>query len=719
MTMIAPSALDRRALLKSSGALVLAFALPGAREAVAAAGIAAAEAQANLTGYLMLSADGRATVLSPTSEVGQGTHTAHAAILADELGLDMAKVSVRAGLPAPAFRRGQGPMAQMSTGGSWGVRSWIDPLRKAGAQARAMLSQAAAAQWQVPVAEVSIADGEAVHGKTGRRAPLGALVEAAAKIAPPENPPLRDKSEYRYIGNAQLQRLDIPPKVTGEAKFAFDHALPGMVYACAKLVPVFRGAVERFDDGETRKVKGVIDVVAIPHGLAVVAENSWAALQGAEKLKITAKPHSLDGLDSEKISAAMKDGLAAANAPVGKSEGDVDAAFKAAATIVEADYEVPYLAHTPMEPWNATVKIEGGAVDIWVPTQGQDRVAIAAAEALGLKPEDIRVHTPYVGGGFGRRLQSDGVAGAALVAKAVGRPVKFFYTRDDTGSGYFRPAQMAKMKAALDSQGKVTAISARVSGPALWAAFRGGLDETKADLFSTQNLLDIRYKPANYRVDNAIRHNDVTISAWRAVGATHNAFFMEAFIDEVAAAAGKDPVQLRRELLSHDPRALKVIDVAAEKGDWGKPLAAGRARGFAYFESYGSLCAQVAEVSLEDGAPKVHKVVCVLDCGSLVLPDGARSQVEGGVIMGLSAALYEKATIAEGALVERNFDAYRIMRMNEAPPLVEAHFIESGEAMGGIGEPPTPPAFAVVVNALAALTGKRVRTLPVADQFSA
>lgn len=719
-TALEPIKLDRRNLLKGSGALMLAFALPGAREASAAAGVAAAQAQANLTGYLMLNKDGTATVLSPTSEVGQGTHTAHAAIVADEIGLDLAKVSVRAGLPGPAFRRGQGPMAQMSTGGSWGVRSWIEPMRKAAAQARFMLSEAAAAEWKVPASEVTIVNGEAVHAKTGRKVSLGKLVEAAAKIAPPEQPVLRNKSEYRYIGNAKVKRLDIPPKVTGEAKFAFDHTLPGMVYACAKLVPVFRGEVAGFDDAETRKVKGVIDVVSIPHGLAVVANTSWAAIQGAEKLKITAKPHELDALDSAKISAAMQDGLTAATAPVGKNEGDVDAAFKAAAKIVEVDYEVPYLAHTPMEPWNATVKIDGNAVDVWAPTQGQDRVAIAAAQALGLQPGDIRVHTPYVGGGFGRRLQNDGVAGAALVAKAVGKPVKFFYTRDDdTGSGFFRPAQAAKMKAALDKDGKVTAISARVSGPALWATFQGRVDETKADLFSTQNLLDIRYKPGNYRVDNAIRHNAVTMSAWRAVGATHNAFFMEAFIDEVAAAANKDPVALRRELLAHDKRALNVIDVAAEKGEWGKPLPQGRARGFAFFESYGSLCAQVAEVSLENGAPKVHKVVCVLDCGSVVLPDGARSQVEGGVIMGLSAALYEEARIEKGALIERNFDAYRVMRMNEAPPIVEAHFIESGEAMGGVGEPPTPPAFAVVVNALAALTGKRVRKLPVADQFNA
>lgn len=720
MTKIERLAVDRRTMMKGSGALMLAFAVPGARDALAAAGVAAAEAQANLTGYLMLNKDGTATVLSPTSEVGQGTHTAHAAIVADEIGLDITKVSVRAGFPGPAMRRGQGPMAQMSTGGSWGVRSWIEPMRKASAQARFMLSEAAAAEWNVPVGEVTITNGEAVHAKSGRKIGLGRLVEAAAKIAPPEQPALRDKSEYKYIGNAKLKRFDIPPKVTGEAKFAFDHSLPGMVYACAKLVPVFRGEVASFDDSETRKVKGVMDVIAIPHGIAVVANTSWAALQGAEKLKITAKPHDLDATDSAKVSAALKDGMTAATAPIAKNEGDVDAAFKAAAQVVEVDYEVPYLAHTPMEPWSATVKIDGNVVDVWAPTQGQDRVAIAASQALGLQPGDIRVHTPYVGGGFGRRLQNDGVAGAVLVAKAVGKPVKFFYTRDDdTGSGFFRPAQAAKMKAALDGQGKVTALSMRVTGPSLAAALMGRFDDTKADFFSTSGLTEPRYKTANFRVENAIRHNAVTISAWRAVGATHNAFFLEAFIDEVAAAAKKDPVELRRELAAHDPRALKVINLAAEKGEWGQPLPEGRARGFAYFESYGSLCAQVAEVSLKDGAPVVHKVVCVLDCGSVVFPDGAKSQVEGGVIMGLSAALYEQASIEKGALVERNFDRYRVMRMNEAPPIVEAHFIESGEAMGGVGEPPTPPAFAAVVNALGALTGKRVRKLPVADQFNA
>jgi isoquinoline 1-oxidoreductase beta subunit len=416
----------------------------------------------------------------------------------------------------------------------------------------------------------------------------------------------------------------------------------------------------------------------------------------------------------------MHAGLVADATPINaRKDGDLAAAFAAAARVIEHDYEVPYLAHAPMEPWNCTVEFDAktGEVHIWAPVQTQDRNRNAAAEAAGVAPDKIRLHTTYLGGGFGRRLHSDGIAAAVQVAKSAGKPVKFFWRREDEhGQGWYRPAQVARMRAALDAQGKVTALAIRTAGPSMIASFSPtGLKAGEIDGTSVQTLRESRYKPSGaFHVEWVRVDVPVPSAPWRAVGATQNGYFMEAFIDEVARAAGRDPYQLRRELLAHDARALKVIDTAAKTAGWEKPLPAGRARGMAFVESYGSLCAHVAEVSVRaDGRPVVHKVVCALDCGSIVLPDAVRSQVEGGIVQGLSAALGEAVQIADGRAQNRNFDTYPLLRITESPETIQTVIIESGEPMGGVGEPPLPPIAPAVVNALLALTGKPTRKLPI------
>jgi len=463
-------------------------------------------------------------------------------------------------------------------------------------------------------------------------------------------------------------------------------------------------------------VPGVIDVVAIPGGAAVVATSSWAAMRGAESLRIRFKSTPHDGLDSATISRQMRAGLADGAVPINaRQDGDWATVAKGAQRVIEADYEVPYLSHAPMEPWNCTVEFGAdGDVHIWAPVQTQDRNRNAAAAAAGVPAEKVRLHTTLLGGGFGRRLGSDGIAAAVVTARAVQRPVKFFWRREDEfGQGWCRPAQVARLKAALDADGRVSGLHVRTAGPALSASFGlQGLPAGQLDGSSVQTIRESRYKPMAFHVEWVRVDQPVPMAPWRSVGATQNGYFLECFIDEVAHATQRDPYTLRRELLAHDARALNVIDTAARAAGWDQPLPKGRARGMAFVESYGSLCAEVAEVSLREGRPFVHRVVCALDCGSIVLPDGVRSQVEGGIVQGLSAVLGEAVNIAAGRAQELNFDTYSLLRIQDTPERIETIIIESGEAMGGVGEPPLPPIAPAVVNALVALTGKPIRELP-------
>ncbi len=699
--------MTRRDFMFSSGGLALTLSIP-----ITGCARSGARGPGILTAYLDIGPDGTVTLFSPATEMGQGTHTAHAVIIADELGVDLGKVRVTTPEPADPFRRN----GQMGTGGSWGVRFWYEPLHKAAAQARELILLAASTAWRLPVTELVLEAGEVVHRGTGKRAGLGQFVSAAAELTPPAEPKLRPPAEWRYAGQA-VPRLDLAAKVRGEPVFASDVDRPGMVYACARLAPVFGAELDAFERDSVLKMPGVLEVVAIPGGAAVVATDTWSAMRGADSLVIRFKPTPHDGLDSAAISRAMHAGLGDTATPIkAREDGDLAAAFAAAERVVSADYEVPYLAHMPMEPWTCTVEIDGnGDIHVWAPVQTQDRNRNAAAAAAGVPPERIRLHTTLVGGGFGRRLGSDGIAAAVITAQAIKRPVKFLWRREDeVGQGWYRPAQVARLRAALDEQRSVTALAVRTAGPSLANSFgTRGLPQGQLDGSSVQTIRESRYMPGAFHVEWVRVDQPVPMAPWRSVGATQNGYFLECFIDEVARAAEKDPYELRRELLSHDARALNVIDAAARTAGWSTPLPAGRARGMAFVESYGSLCAEVAEVSLRDGRPIVHRVVCALDCGSIVLPDGVRSQIEGGIVQGLSAAMGEAVDIADGQAQNRNYDSYRVLRMTDAPERIEAVIIESGEPMGGVGEPPLPPIAPAVVNALFALTGKPLRRLPI------
>jgi isoquinoline 1-oxidoreductase beta subunit len=730
--------LDRRRLLGAAGVLGVAVALPGlAAETAGSGGAAPAAGGATvapgavttLLPWILIAPSGEVRLLSPTSEMGQGTHTAHAAIIADELGVDLARVSIDTAEPADPFRRAgaNGQPGSMGSGGSQGVRYWVDGLRKAAAQAREMLVSVAARRLGVPVESLVVADGAVLHAASRRRLGFGELVAEAATLAPPAAPTLRPASTRRYVGSPALRRLDVPAKVDGSTVFSADLRRPGMVFACARLAPVPGAAVARVDRASVAALPGVLEVVEFPGGVAVVARSQWQSMRAAEALRVEFSATPGDALDSAAISAQMRAALAAPTRAIARDEGDFDAVRAGAARLVTADYEVPYLNHAPMEPWSCTVERDaGGTWQLWAPSQAQDRMRASAARTLGVPLEQVRLHTLKLGGGFGRRLHDDGIAGAVLASKALGgRAVKFFWTREAEFLAVAgRPCAMARLTAALDADGRVIGLHVRAAGPSMQRAFTGlapGVDlETFVDGQSLQNQAESRYRVGAHRLDYAMRHNHVPTGPWRSVGATQNAFFLESFIDETARATGKDPLALRRELLAHDPRALRVVETAAEKAGWGRdgrgtpqrPLPAGHALGLAYFECYGSLTAHVAEVSLgADGEPRVHRVTCAIDCGQVVTPDGARAQVEGGIIQGLSAALFEAVTIAGGAAVERNFDRYRLLRLHEAPR-IEVHVIESGQKLGGIGEPGLPPISAAVANALARLDGTRVRQLP-------
>jgi len=702
--------IDRRKFLFGSGGLVIAFSVPWSAGRTQGAEVPSG----SLVAYLDIGPDGTVTLHSPTTEMGQGTHTGHAVIIADELDVPLERVRVQTAEPADPFRRN----GNMSTGGSTGVRFWHDPLHKAAAQAREMLLAAAASQLGVERGALTTDAGEVVHAAGGQRLSYASLAAAAAALEPPADPALRDPKTYRYIRRA-VPRVDIPAKVRGEPVFASDVVREGMVHACARLSPVFGAGVESIEPKAALAIPGVLQVVEIPGGAAVVASDSWSAMRGAEALDIRFKPTPHDSLDSATISKQMRSGLEKDDRAIeARSDGDVAAAFAAAAKTVEAVYEAPYLSHSPIEPWTCTLEFDGdGVLHLWAPSQAQDRYRKVAAETAGLPVERVRIHTRMPGGGFGRRLGPDGVPGAVRTAMAVRKPVKFFWRREEeTAQGWYRPAQVARMRAALDAQGKVTALALRTAGPSLANSFGSGLPQGQLDGSSVSQLRDTRYRPAAaFRVDWVRVDQPVPMAPWRSVGATQNGYFMECFVDEVAHAAGKDPYQLRRELLAHDARALKVIDTAAEAAGWGTPLPEGRARGMAYVESFGSLCTEVAEVSLRDGRPVVHRVVCALDCGSVVLPDGVRAQVEGGVTMGLSTALREQVRIENGRAVNTNFDGYQLARIGDAPEAIDTVIIESGETMGGVGEPPVPPIAPAVANALFALTGRPARRLPLSE----
>jgi isoquinoline 1-oxidoreductase subunit beta len=578
---------------------------------------------------------------------------------------------------------------------------------------RQMLIAAAARRWNVAESECRAEKGVVIHGS--KRLRYGEVAAAAARLNAPEQVRLKDPKAWTLIGKP-THRLDSPAKITGQAQFGMDVRRPGMLVALVARSPYFGGKVKAFRAAKAKEVPGVVEVVQIPSGVAVLGKHFWAARQGREALEVDWDPGTEDRHNTETQRSTYRKTVRSPGLPAA-TKGDAAAAMMRAAKTVEAEYEVPYLAHAMMEPLNCTVEITPGKCEIWTGTQFQTGDQAAAAKIAGLKPEQVSVHTMFLGGGFGRRANpnSDFASEAVHLAKAAGKPVKVVWTReDDIRGGYYRPMWMSRMRAGLDANGRIASWLHTVVGQSILggtpfsAMIKNGIDET-----SVEGAADSPYLKSisDYHVDLHTPELPVTVLWWRSVGHSHTAFAVESFIDELANAAGKDPVSFRRELFRDDPRHLGVVDLCAEKFGWGKPLPAGHAAGFAVHESFKSAVAHAVEVSVQDGAIRVHRVVSAIDCGPTVNPNGVEAQIQGGVVYGLSAALFGEITFSGGRVEQSNFHDYPIVRMNQAPR-IEVHIVKSSQPMGGTGEPGVPPVAPAVANAVFALTGKRLRRLP-------
>jgi isoquinoline 1-oxidoreductase beta subunit len=583
-------------------------------------------------------------------------------------------------------------------------------LRESGATARTMLITAAAETWSVPANSLTTERGEVVHKATGRRLKYGALVDKAAALPVPKSVALKDPKDFQVLGQS-LPRLDIPGKVNGKAEFGLDVKRPGMLIARVVKCPVFGGKMASFNAGKAKAVPGVRNVVAISSGVAVVADNYWAASKGAQALEVKWDEGALATLNSADITKKYAR-LAEQPGKVARNDGDTAAALKGAAKSFERVYEVPFLAHACMEPMNCTADVGADRCDVWAPTQGQTASHQAAIAASGLPADRVHIFTTYLGGGFGRRGEGDFVTDAVEASKAVGKPVKVVWTReDDMQHDFYRPVTYVRMWAAADASGKPVAFMQRMVQQSLMKRI-GGLPPNGVDFISLDGSANLPYDIPNIRVEYTETDPGIPFGFWRSVGASVNGFVVEAFIDEMAATAGEDPFEFRRKRLAKHPRHKAVLELVAEKSGWGKPLPQGRARGIAVMECFGTIVGEVAEVSVTNGAVKVHKVWCAVDTGWVINPDTIKAQMEGGTIYGLTAALKGEITIQNGRVVQRHFNDYQMIRHNEAPE-IETHIVASAETPGGIGEPSTAVAAGALVNAIAAVTGKRIYKLPI------
>ncbi len=703
-----PANTSRREFLKTSamagGGLIIGFTLPGATRLAQAAG-----KEAQINAYLRIAPNNAITVVCGLSEMGQGVHTAIPMLVAEELDADWSRVRVEQAGVDKAFVN---PIFGIqATGGSTAVRGHWEPMRKAGAAARAMLIAAAADTWKADAADCRTEKGMVIH-KSGKKLSYGALAEKAAKLTPPKDVKLKDPAQFSLLGKSGTKRLDTAAKSTGKAKYGLDVYLPGMLTAVIAFPPVPGGKAVSVNDAKAKAVPGVRQVVQIPVGVAVLADGYWAAKLGRDALEIQWDHGANASLSSEGISKQLAAGAAAGGA-VGRNEGD----FKSAkpAKQIEAEYEAPYLSHSCMEPLNCTAWVKKDGVEIWAGTQSQGPAQGILSQVAGVQPGQVKVNTMYLGGGFGRRFAPDPVIGATVLSKITGKPVKLVYSREDDTRGYFyRPASVTKMTGGLDANGGATLFSANVASPSIMEASHFmKLPPDGVDEFGVEGIRDCPYDIANLHIEYSRQEpGNLQVWFWRSVGHSQNSFFLESFIDEMAHAAGKDPFEFRRSLLGKQPRYKGVLELAAEKADWGKPLPAGVHRGIAVVFSFGSWCAEVAEVSVaSDGTPKVHRVVAAVDCGMTVNPDIVKRQIESAIVYGLTAALYGKITFKDGRVEQSNFHDYRMLRMNEMPK-VEVHIVPSKEAPGGVGEPGTPPIAPAVANAIFAATGKRIRKLP-------
>jgi len=716
--------LTRRQFLQGGLALgaglVIGFQWTGKARAAAVA--TEAEGAFAPNAFVRIGQDNTVTVIAKHIEFGQGTHTGLATVLAEELDADWSQVRVEAA-PADAARYNNlafGPV--QGTGGSTAMANSWNQLRQAGATARALLVSAAAAAWGVPAGEITVAQGRLAHTASGNAATFGELAEAAAgqPMPDPETITLKEPKDFRLIGHS-APRVDVPAKTDGSAVFTMDVYRDGMLTAVVAHPPWFGGQVRRVDDRAARKVPGVVEVIEIPTGVAVVAEGFWAAKKGRDALQIDWDDSEAERRGSETILAEYRALLDQPGAPV-RRDGDGADALERAAQVLEADYAFPYLAHAPMEPMDCVIHLDGDRCEVWAGSQIQTIDQGVVAATVSLPPEKVQVHTLMAGGSFGRRATPNGDIAfeTAYLAKALGargrkNPLKVVWTReDDIRGGRYRPLFAHRLRAGLDGDGNLVAWHHRLVGQSIvkGTAFEAALVQNGIDGTSVEGGSTLPYAIPHLEVDLHTTDVKIPVLWWRSVGHTHTAYSTETFLDEVARAGGHDAVALRRALLQKHPRHLGVLNLAAEKAGWGSPLPPGQARGVAVHESFGSFVAQVAEVSVgQDGLPKVHRVVCAVDCGIPINPDNIAAQMEGGLGYGLGAALYNEVEIDGGRVVPGNFRRYRSLRIPEMPK-VEVHIVPSAEPPSGVGEPGVPPIAPAVANAFVQLTGKPVRRLP-------
>jgi isoquinoline 1-oxidoreductase subunit beta len=685
----------------------------------AARGALAADPVNPINAYLRIAPDNTITVLSAHMDGGQGIYTGIATLVAEELDADWSQLRVEgaAGDPELYGNIAWGGAVQ-GTGGSTGTTSSWERYRRAGAAVRAMLVAAAAAEWNLPAGEIRVAKGVVSH-RSGRSASFGGLADAAARVAPPTEVKLKEPSAWTYIGSEKLPRLDSVAKTTGAQRFPIDVQLPGMLTAVLARPPLFGAKVRSFDDAGARRVKGVVDVVETPRGVAVVAKDTWAALKGRAALALEWDETEAEARGSDELMAQYKELARSGKVAIARNDGDVPGALAGAARVLEAEFEFPYLAHAAMEPLDAVARFEDGTLEIWAGHQMPDLYQAVGARIMGIEPARVKLHVMTPGGFFGRRAvpDADVIVEVVSVLKATGAkaPVKVLWTReDDMKGGRYRPMYYHSMKAGLDAQGGLVAWQHRIVGQSILAGtpFESMLVKNSVDQTSVEGASNLPYAVPNLLVDLVTTDVKVPVLWWRSVGSTHTAYATEVFIDQVAQAAGRDPVELRRALLRGHPRHLAVLDLAAEKAGWGTPLPAGRFRGVAVHESFHTYVAQVAEISLkDDGGLKVERVVCAVDCGVAVNPDIIRAQMEGGVGFGLGAILKSEITLDRGRVVQDNFDTYRMLTIDEMPK-VEVHIVPSTEPPTGVGEPGVPPIGPAVANAVYAATGKPIRVLP-------
>jgi len=719
---------SRRTFLETSaavgGGLLLGFTLPPLQRNEPFAPNA----------FVRIDRDGRVTLIMHKVEMGQGTYTSMPMLLAEELDVELSQVHLEHAPPDDA-RYAEPLFGVQETGGSTSVRGNWEPLRRAGATARALLVTAAAQTWKVDPSSCHAAQGQVIHGPTGRSLGYGTLVAQAAALPVPGHVTLKDPKDFQLIGTP-AKRLDAPEKVNGTAQFGIDVTVPGMKVATVAACPVFGGKLASVDATKAKGIKGVQQVVRLDDAVAVVADHMWAAKQGLAALDIRWD----EGPNAKLSTADIVQQLAAASEKPGvvaRNEGDAPRAMAGAARKVEAVYEVPFLAHATMEPVNCTVHVRPDGCDIWVGTQVPTFTQSAAAKLTGLPRGKVRVHNHLLGGGFGRRLEVDFIIRAVQIAQQVASPVKVVWTREeDIQHDMYRPYYYDRIAAGLDEHGTPIAWTHRIVGSSIMGRVinqlfpktlrvmrAAGLHQLVAmvkglDVDAVEGAAEPPYALPNIRVEYVRQEPPgVPTAFWRGVGPTHNIFVVESFMDELAAAAKRDPVAYRLALLDKSPRARGVLELAAQQAGWGQPLPAGHGRGVSLLHAFGSYIAQVAEVSVSKaGDVRVHRVVCAVDCGTIVNPDTVKAQMESGIIFGITAALFGEITIKDGRVEQSNFNNYRMLRINEAP-LIDVHLVKSTEAPGGVGEPGTSAVMPAVANAIFEATGRRIRKLPVKDQL--